>query len=287
VGAKVRHIATSDGAELAVHDFGAGGPVALITHGTGLCAAMAAPLVSGLAGEFHALALDTRAHGLSPSPPNGDVGRARLATDVLEAVAALGAPGETIGIGHSSGAHSLLAAESRRPGTFRMLLCYEPMVAANREAASADTQKLLDAALQRTLRRRAHFASRAEARAHFAGRGTFANLDEEALAGFIAEGLEDDPEGGVRLACSPQDEAAIYASGVDYDEADLAVIPCPVRFAYGARNAEHGGASVRQLASRIRDASVTELAGIGHFGPFEDPALFAAWIVEMHRTVAG
>jgi pimeloyl-ACP methyl ester carboxylesterase len=277
----------SDGAEVAVHDLGGDGPVAFFTHGTGLCAAMYTPLVRHL-DAFRAVALDTRAHGASPSPPDGNMDRGRLATDVIEALEACGlSDGSTIGVGHSSGAHSLLAAEGRRPGTFGMLLCYEPMFSPAAASDSPERRKLLEATVERTLRRRAHFESRDEARSHYEGRGPFARVSPEALAAFLDHGIVDDPEGGVRLACSPANEAAIYASGIEHTDESLGTIPCAVRFAYGALNAEHGGASVRALAERIRDAAVTELPSLGHFGPFEDPASVASWIHETYRDLPG
>jgi pimeloyl-ACP methyl ester carboxylesterase len=185
------------------------------------------------------------------------------------------AGGNLIGVGHSSGAHALLAAEARRPGTFSVLYCYEPMFPAGPVSAPGNPSPNVE----RTLRRRAHFASRDEARTHFSGRGSFATIAPEALDAFIAGGIVDDPAGGVTLACRPEDEAGILASPIFYDsDTDLSSIACPVHLAYGENNEAQGGRSVRHLAGIVTNASVTGLPGLGHLGPFENPGLVASWI---------
>ncbi len=213
----------------------------------------------------------------SPSPPNGDMTRSRLATDVMEVADAIDpVRGNLIGIGHSSGAHALLGAEARQPGTFRALYCYEPMF----PAGSLTAPGMPSPNVERTLRRRAHFASRDEAREHFSGRGSFATIAPEALGAYIASGIVDDPDGGVSLACRPEDEAGILSSPILYgSDTDLSSIACPLHLAYGENNEAQGGRSVRHLAEIVEHASVTGLPGLGHLGPFEDPGLVASWIV--------
>ncbi|MBV9593335.1 MAG: alpha/beta hydrolase [Actinobacteria bacterium] len=274
-----KRIQMSDGAEVVVHDFGGDGPVLLFGHGTGLCAAMWGPVIDQLGGSFHAMAIDSRGHGLSPTPVSGNMARTRLAADVLEVVDACDLRSEsTIAVGHSSGAHSLLAAAGGRPGCFSTLLAFEPMFAPPTDGDSAERQERLQATVESTRRRRAHWESRDEARDYFSQRGPMARTAPEVLDAFIEQGVVPDPAGGVRLACAPADEAAIYASAIEHSDASLAAIACPVRFAYGELNAVAGGSSVRALAERIGDAAVTELEGMAHFGPFENPALFGSWV---------
>lgn len=279
-----RLIATSDGAAIAVHDLGGQGPLALFTHGTGFCAAMLGPLAAQLSGRVRAFAVDSRAHGSSSSPPTGDMTRPRLATDIIEVAAELDPSGAgLIGIGHSSGAHSLLGAEARRPGTFTALYCYEPMFPAGLSRPPGAPSPNVE----RTLRRRDHFASREEARAHFSGRGSFATISAEALDAFVAGGIEEDPDGGFRLACRPKDEAGILSSPIQYDDGtDLSSIRCPLHLAYGETN-EAGRRSVRYLAEIVPGASVTGLSGLGHLGPFEDPALVASWVAALEDVRRG
>ena len=274
----LRLIAVSDGAEIAVHDFGGSGRLAVLTHGTGFCAGMLGPVVVRLGDRFHSITIDTRAHGASPSPPNGDMTRPRLASDIMEIAGALEAPSEgLVGIGHSSGAHALLAAEVRRPGTFSALYCYEPIFPTSLFGPSTRSPNL-----DRTLRRRSRFSSREQAREHFNGRGSFATVAPEALDAYIAEGVVEDLDGGVRLACRPEDEAGILASPIFYDsETDLATIACPLHLAYGENNEAQGGRSVRHLAGIVAGATVTALPGLGHLGPFENPALVASWIASI------
>ncbi|MGH9103376.1 MAG: hypothetical protein ACRDYD_10425, partial [Acidimicrobiales bacterium] len=78
-------VLTADGARVAVHRLGIGGPpgsqgpgppegqggerALVLVHATGFCAASLGPLAAGLAGRFGCVAIDSRAHGASEPAP--------------------------------------------------------------------------------------------------------------------------------------------------------------------------------------------------------------------------
>ena len=61
-------------------------------------------------------------------PGGADLHWQRMADDVLAVQDALGLRG-CLGCGHSLGGCALLLAEAKRPGSFRALYVYEPVVA--------------------------------------------------------------------------------------------------------------------------------------------------------------
>ena len=131
---------------------------------------------------------------------------------MLAVVDALGLSGAGAGFGHSLGGAALLGAEQRRPGTFRQLWCFEPIVfptelsatagapsdgtdspMAARGGASArdvrlvrggDRQLLLEAAAER--------------------------VDPDALRAYVDHGFAPQPDGTVRIKCAGRTEATIY-----------------------------------------------------------------------------
>src|SRR5207253_7297599 len=87
---------------------------------------------AGLAGPFRCLAPDLRGHGDSPATPAQVSDWHRFEADVLAIVdqldLAAGDDAPLLGFGHSMGGAALLLAELTRPGTFRGLWLFEPIL---------------------------------------------------------------------------------------------------------------------------------------------------------------
>jgi len=284
-----------DGTRLACWDLGGPGgsddrrPV-LMVHGTGLNARSWAPVAGLLAGAgFRPLALDMRGHGASGRSPDGEYPWSRFGGDVLAAVDELGpskgaggaseARGASgarglIGVGHSAGASALLLAEAARPGTFSGLWVWEPIMS----TPSTDLRQTRGAELARRARqRRAHFVSAEEGRSHFAGRGIFAEFSAAALDAFSSGAFVADETGGVSLACRPEDEARMYEAGADHNVWEqLAQVLCPVRVVGGERSPAVPPDELERITGRLPAGELAVMAGLAHFGPFQDPAMVAA-----------
>jgi pimeloyl-ACP methyl ester carboxylesterase len=276
---------TDDGLAIALTDFGGRGPDLLLAHATGFCAAVLAPLAKGLAGAFHCWALDLRGHGHSERPADGNFAWSGFALDVLAAVDHLGLH-QPFAFGHSCGGASILLAEQARPGTFRGLYCFEPIVFPSDEPVEdigMDNPLSMGA-----LRRRETFPSRADALANFQSKPPFSVLDPSALAGYVDCGFELVPpeDGGdgslVRLCCRREDEAAVYAQSFRHDAfAHLGGVTCPVTLACGEETDVFGPTVLEQYAARLPRPAVRVFAGLGHFGPMEGPAQVAESLQDM------
>jgi pimeloyl-ACP methyl ester carboxylesterase len=276
----VRLVPSGDGVPVAVHELGGAGPGLLISHGTGFCTAMMAPLATELASSFRCDGLDLRGHGASPAVPGARYHWNDLAGDVLAAVDALGlAP--AYAVGHSSGAAALLLAASQEPARFAALWCFEPIVWPD-PVALRDRAETLAAGASR---RRATFASREEAAANFAGKPPFSQFDAGVLAAYLDCGFAERADGSVELCCPPEVEAEMYRMGVTHDGfARLPRVACPVTVARGGRSEAIGPEVVAAQVAALPRGRAVELPGLSHFGPLEDPARVATAALAAFRS---
>lgn len=275
----IRVSSTAD-VEVAVHELGGTGPALLLAHATGFCAQVMAPLAEHLTESFRCLALDFRGHGRTHTPTHLDFQWSGFADDVIAAIAG-GGRGSVLGFGHSSGGAALLMAAARRPELFSALFTFEPVLWPDPGAALPRAEKLASGAR----RRRAQFASRAEAYDNYASKPPFSWMDERVLTAYVEHGLVEGEHGDVALCCPPEVEAQIYVQGAANDAfSDLAGVRCPVVVARGTeRGAVERPIAEAQVAA-LADATLHDFDGLGHFGPLEDPARVGAEVVRRFGT---
>ncbi len=269
-------VATADGLEIAVYDLGGSGPPLVLVHPTGFCGAVLGPLAAELTGDFRCVLIDLRAHGRSSRPPDGDLRWSGFATDVLAVVDGLGLEGP-VGFGHSCGGAALMLAEERRPGTFDRLYLFEPIVL---PAGGGQTNPLAEGAR----RRRSRFASRDEALANFSSKAPLNVLRSDVLAAYVDNGFAPDADGGLRLRCTPEDEAETFVQSLTHDAySHMSTVACPVTLACGEDTDAIDAKYLRHCARRLDDATTLVLDAMGHFGPIQDPPRVGGTVLEALR----
>ncbi len=273
-------VTSSDGLTVAAYDLGGDGPDVLLVHATGFCAGVWAPVVEHLDG-FRVAALDVRGHGRSDAPevePTNGMSWAGTAADVLAVVDGLGLE-RPVGVGHSMGGASLLIAELDRPGTFRGVWAFEPIVMPP-EVAAGGSNPLAEGAR----RRRRTFESRQAAYDNFASKPPFAALDPSALAAYVRDGFAEAEDGSVSLRCRPEVEAATYEMGSQHHTFErLGGIDTEVTVVRGREDPFSPAVFAPAVAEAIPRGTLEDHPDLGHFGPLEDPAAIAASI----RAAAG
>jgi len=275
---------TSDGVDIAVHDFGGTGPPVVMAHATGLHGLVWSPVSASLDDGFRCVSFDQRGHGHSGDPPDLDFDWRGFGRDAAAVVHGLGL-GRPFGVGHSSGAAGLLLAEEAAPGTFAALYCYEPIVVPADPPLGRDEANWLAAGARR---RRDVFESRQQAFDHYRWKGPFARWDDGALHRYVDHGFADLPDGEVRLRCRPENEALVYEMATANDcFARLGEIRCPVMLARGSESDGLGPDTVEAMEARLGRVSTEVLDGLTHFGPLEDPPLVAAAIRSFLDTAGG
>ncbi|HXV37010.1 MAG TPA: alpha/beta fold hydrolase, partial [Myxococcota bacterium] len=222
--------------EIALLDWGGDGPLALLHHANGFCAAVWGPVAERLRGRFHVVAMDARGHGDSSKPAAPDAycweRFARDAIEVAERLAGERGDGRVaLAIGHSLGGSALALAAAERPDLFERLALVDPVLIAGRESASAaergvgrglpDPRRLegIDGTelAENARKRREIWPSRAAARAKWLDKSMFAEWDSRALELYLAEGLADRADGQVELKCTAAVEAAVFEATGSFD----------------------------------------------------------------------
>jgi pimeloyl-ACP methyl ester carboxylesterase len=261
---------TPDGVTIAYTDHGGSGPDLLLAHATGFCGGVWAPIAEALTDNFRVVTFDARGLGDSSSAPYDDDQWEGFASDALAVLVELDLR-HPFGAGHSCGGALLVLAELRRPGTFRSIWAYEPIifpVDTPMTNPSPNGNRLSEGAR----RRRAVFPSREDARANYASKPPLMWLDPRCLDGYLACGLVDEPDGSARLACAPENEARTYEMGGQHSAySRLAEVRAPVSLVCGENTDATGPAILPLLAERLQHATVDVWADHGHFGCLADP----------------
>ena len=273
-------VPSTDGVTVAVHDLGGRGEPLVIAHATGFCGRAYEPLAAALVTRFHVWALDFRGHGETATPSIEALDWRRITDDLGACVDAVtGGDAAPIPVfGHSMGGACALLLEKRRPGTFRWIYAYEPIVMPPVPVRPPGENPLAEGAA----RRRATFGSRAEVMERYASRPPLSTFRADALLAYVTHGFRDEPDGSVTLRCAPVHEAAVFAGSGAITLEDLVAVHVPVTIATGAVPAggEFSPAMLGQAqADSLLFGRLEVFDHLGHLGPMQDPPSVAASIL--------
>lgn len=262
-------ITVEPGIDLVVHDFGGDGAPLLLCHANGFHGRVWGPLAAQLP-DRRCLGLDFRGFGDSTPPTETVYDWQQLGDDVLAVVDHFELT-EVEAVGHSMGGAALLLAELARPGTFRHLFLFEPIVFPTGVAPTDNPLAEL------TRHRRARFDSVEDAVERYATKATLGTLRPDCLELYVRHGFRADPDGGITLKATPEHEARHYEAGNGHPTWDLlGVVRCPVTVAVGMGG--HPAEVAPMVAKRLPAGELLPLPSLGHFGPLEDPELVASAI---------
>jgi lipase len=228
--------------------------------------------------EHRRLALDFRGHGRSskPDPPYYWQGFADDLAALLDTLHIHGA----VGIGHSMGGHSVVAAAIQRPAAFASMVLIDPTIWPPERYVGSHEEAAF------VLRRRTVFASPEEMWERFKDRAPFAAWQPQVLRDYCQFALlpvDDHYE----LACSPLVEASIYSQSTAFESNIYAGIPSltqPVLVMRASTPSQPGvfdfntSPTAPDLAARFPNGRDLPLPGRGHYIPLETPDLVAEWI---------
>jgi pimeloyl-ACP methyl ester carboxylesterase len=267
-------------------DFGGTGPLAVLSHANGLCAATWGPVAKELAVHRHVIALDARGHGDSDPPPALDGTIWEVFVNDLIAVTSqlleeLGQAQVDYGIGSSMGGVVTAVAESRRPGLFRRIAMLDPPIHPTPgliEALGLDLElgpvNRKSSLVEQTRRRRAVWPSRDAARAAWLDKPMFQAMTDEAFDAYVQEGLAEQEDGQVALKCDPAVEAHVFETTNGLDVLDYGPrVKAPVLLAHAERG--HFPLSLYEALSHVFPSCALIELPAGHLLPLEAPQLSA------------
>ncbi|MEX8492955.1 alpha/beta hydrolase [Sphaerotilus sp.] len=201
---------------------------------------------------------------------------------------ALGTP--VVFVGHSLGGFLSLKAALKRPDLAQAVVLLDSPVLTGWKAHSVQVAKATRL-IQRispgkvAARRRYHWGSVDEARAHFAAKHLFARWDTHCLEDYLHAGLEPAPQGGVQLAFDRQVEARIYNTLVHNLGDVLRRHPprCPVAFIGGTQSREVHQVGLAATRALVR-AHVEWIEGT-HLFALEKPTESAEQVLALIRNM--
>ena len=265
-------IASTKGAQVALHDLGGQGPPVLLTHANGFCGRMWQPVARELASVAHCWALDFRGHGDSVSDPDEDYDWAGMADDVLAAVDAI-EPTPRLAAGHSLGGASILRAEQGRPGTFGRAWVFEPVTIPGFFLPPKGVKALGNIARMR----KEIFESRQAAYDRYSGRPPFSLLDPEVLRAYVDHGFRELPDGTATMKCRREVEATIFETPDKTAFDRLGEVATEVTVVVGA-GADPPALVAPFVAEQLPNATLERFDDLTHFGPLQHPTRIAASI---------
>lgn len=269
-----------NGLEMAVWEWTGAPPALVFVHATGFHGRCWDQIVRRFPGR-HCLAVDVRGHGRSskPDPPYLWLQFGRDLAALMEHLEVE----KAIGIGHSMGGHTVVAAAIQRPRAFGAMVLVDPTIFPREDYGHTP----FNASFIR--RRRNAWSSPEEMFASFRDRTPFVRWQEQVLRDYCEFGLLQNGEGFV-LACPPAVEASIYEHSKDaecdlYGSLASVAIPVTVMRAGTARLRVAFDPSASPAAPGLathfpagRDVVLPERT---HFIPMEAPDSVAAEIARL------
>ena len=129
--------------------------------------------------------------------------------------------------------------------------------------------------VQDARRRRAVFTDHRTAIDNYAAKPPLSVFTPESLEAYVVHGFGPDPE-GVRLKCSPDTEAATFATGSRHDTWDrLPGIETETVVVSGMVQPMQPSSIARPVAERLPHARYLQFDHMTHFGPMSHPAEMA------------
>ena len=269
---------------------GSNKPVAVLSHANGMCAATWALVAAQLAEEFHVFALDARGHGDSshlsiPEDYHWDYFVGDLVSVTQQILAETGQDKVALGVGSSFGGIVTAGAQATHGQLFERIVMLDPPIHPTEDIVTAMGLKMVveesaqrGQLVEQTLRRRAIWSSRDEARAAWQTKPLFAAWEPAAFELYLQEGMRDLPDGRVALKCNVEVEAHIFRTTGSLSVLDYAPkVQVPVHLVQAARGF-FPEEFFRHVTVLFPQGKFEQLPG-GHLLPLEIPLQVAQYLL--------
>lgn len=256
-------------AELSYLRYEGEGPPLIFLHATGFQPWLWHPIARELAGSYRIIAPSFCDHR-ETDPEEGGLNWMTLAEDTVRLCAGLHLERPFL-VGHSMGATVLLIANALYELPAAGMVLIEPILLPPEfyhGSMRVDEHPLAAKAIRRTN----FWQDRDEALAYLRSRTLFQGWTEEMLELYILHGMTGGDNGGLRLACSPQREAALFMGGRQFDPWPLLPkVSCPVLIVDGEKSDNKGFIDLDRIQTLIPNSERRTVKEAGHLAPMERP----------------
>jgi pimeloyl-ACP methyl ester carboxylesterase len=173
------------------------------------------------------------------------------------------------------GAHAILRAAAARPGAFRQLVLFDPVIL-NPEYYSLTSRGFSQGHMHPAAKRKRDFASVEEMIERFETRDPYHLFRRDVFENFCRYGLTPLEDGTFELACAPEVEASMYMSSLSGEPALEAArslqVPATVVRAKQTKELDFKGSPTWPgLAESMPNGTDLDRSDMTHFHPFQDP----------------
>jgi len=252
------------------------GPVRLVfAHANGFNALAYRQILEQL--PVHSVAIDMRGHGFTDLPTDIDaLDSFQIFGDDISTFVGRYVPGKVILAGHSFGAVSSVLAAPQLMDRMAGYVGFDP-VSLPWSARLWARSKYRRSIMKRRLsiaksagQRRRTFDNLEQALERYKGRGAFKGITDEIIRDYLEGGLS--PEGeGVRLACDPKWEQAIYAAQAHNLYKAAADLPENSETHYAGKHAVSSKATRAKLGKVIGADQIYFNPKFSHMFPLQEP----------------
>lgn len=256
-------------------DFGGSGPLLHFAHANGYPSRSYVPLIETLTPRYHVMAMRTR-----PLWPGSSPDEIRswwpFVDDLIQFLDECGEK-NVIGVGHSLGAVTTLAAALRRPDLFRAVVLIDPVLLRRRLLFFWNLFQNMGLARQvhplipGTVRRRRVFENAQAMFENYRRKPIFRRIDDRGLRAYIEALARPRPDGQVELAYSPEWEIKIYETGPINLWKQLPELRPPLLIVRGAQTDTFFPGAARKTQRHLPRAVIRTIEGAGHLVPMERP----------------
>jgi len=258
------------------------GETLILVHATGFVSWLWHPIARELSSSYRVIVphiVDYR----ESDPEKGGLNWAIIAKDIYDFCRKSGIETPFL-VGHSMGATVLTLAVALHGLKAKAMILIEPILLSRafyRMGMGVEDHPLAARAIKRTN----YWQGPSQALEYLKSRPLFKTWDEEVLTLYVRYGMTDGRDGGLRLVCSPQTEAALFMGGVQFDPWPyLSRVSCPVLVVEGERSENHTFVDLQKALSLLPHACHQVVAGAGHLIPMERPGETARIVRDFFRT---
>lgn len=183
-------------------------------------------------------------------------------------------------VGHSMGGTVLTIAASSYGIEPLGLILIEPIFLPEEFYSMKATVKDHPLA-SKSIKRTNHWKSEEEAWSYLKSKSLFSDWDEQVLRLYLEYGMQKQEAGDLKLACTPESEAAMFMGGWSRNPWPmLDKLTCPVLIVEGEKSENRNFIDLQKAVSLFRKGKYISVKGAGHLIPMQKPKETAAIVKE-------